>query len=172
MRKAISVLALCSLLLAAMVSCEKEQKEWSKLYGYTQDDLVGQYSYSQSPGAFASLVENENAHLCSDAVVSIAATSEQNITFGLSCPDHNFQRSFSGKPSLMSNAFLISMGSGWVGLKRYALSATVLKNAQNDIRLEGFVSENHYERFYNADEERYDTVLSNSVNYYFDVIKN
>lgn len=172
MRKTISVLALCSLLLAGLVSCEKEQKEWSKLYGYSQDDIVGQYSHSQLPYAFSSLLESENAHLCADAVVSIASTSEQSITFGLSCPDHNFQKSFSGKPSLMSNAFLVSMSSGWVGLKRYALSATVLKNTNNDIRLEGFVSENQYERFYNTDEERYDTVLSNSVNYYFDVIKN
>ena len=164
--------ALLLLLSVCMVSCQKEQKEWSKLYGYSQDDIVGRYTYSQLPEAFSGLMESEEAHLCADAQVSITSASEQNIVFSLSCPDHGFQRSFSGRPTLNANAFLIGMGGGWVGLKRYALSATVLKNTQDAVRLDGFVSEDHYEKVFNTEEDKYDTLFTYSVKYYFDVIKN
>ena len=160
------------LLVIACFSCEKQEtKEWSKFYGYTNNDIVGDYIHSGFSDAFADLIESSSAHLCVDAQVKITSTSETGVLFRIDCPDHNFAKAFSGRPSPNSGSFLISMGGAMSGLKRYVLSATVRKNAEESVRLEGFVSEDHFVREYNTATQKYDTVFDHSVKYYFDVVK-
>lgn len=172
MKKTIILCTLCLLGAMALVSCKKEpKKEWSKFYGYTIKDIVGEYAYSYAPDAFSGLMESDEGHLCFDAEVNISATGEQTMLFHMASPSRNFQRNFSGRPSLTSDAFLITMSSNWINLKKYTLTSEVLKNDQNNVRLNGFVSEDHYERVYNTLLSKYDTVYDYSVKYYFDVIK-
>lgn len=172
MKKTIVVCTLCLLGTMVLVSCQKEpKKEWSKFYGYTVKDIVGEYAYSNVPDAFVGLLESDEGHLCYDAEVNISSTSEQTILFHMASPSRNFQRNFSGRPALTNGAFLITMSSSWVNLKKYTLTSEVLKNDQSNIRLNGFVSEDHYERVYNPLQSKYDTVYDYSVKYYFDVSK-
>ena len=172
MKKTIFLFITCVLVAMAFVSCQKEQKkEWSKLYGYTNEDIIGTYAYSNASDAFDGLMESDEGHLCPDAEVSVSANGAQTVLFRVSCPDHNFVRNFSGRTALTDNAFLVTMSSGWVNLKKYTLTSEVLNNDQNNIRLQGFVSEDRYERVYNAQESKYDTVYDYSIKYYFDVIK-
>ena len=172
MNKSIIACALWLLGALALTSCKPDQKnEWGKFYGYTIGDIVGAYTFSNAPDAFDQLIESDEGHLCRDAEVNVSANGPETVLFRVSCPDHNFQRSFSGRPAMGSNAFLVSMSSGWVNLKQYTLMSEVLKNGQNNIRLSGFVSEDHYERVYNPLESKYDTVYDHSVKYYFDVMK-
>ena len=161
------------LLVIACFSCEKQEtKEWSKFFGYTNDDIVGEYVHSGLSTAFADLTESSSAYLCADAQVKITSTSETGILFRIDCPDHNFAKSFSGCPSPNSGSFLINMGGAMSGMKRYVLSATVRKNGEEKVRLEGSVSEDHFVREYNTATQKYDTIFDHSVKYYFDVIKN
>jgi hypothetical protein len=173
MKKTITLSMICLLFAAAFVSCGKnEKKEWSRFIGYTVNDIAGQYAFSNASDAFSSLMESEEGHLCSDAIVSIYANSAQTISLTVDYPDHNFQKSFSGKPSLSPNPFLISMYGNMVNYRQYGVSAEVMKNEQNDIRLKGFVTEDHYQRIYDEVAQAYDTVYDYSIKYYFDVIKN
>ena len=160
------------LLVIACFSCEKQEtKEWSKFFGYTNDDIVGEYVHSGLSSAFAALTESNSAYLCADAQVKITSTSETGVLFRIDCPDHNFAKSFSGRPSPNSGSFLINMGGAMSGLKRYVLSATVRKNDEEKVRLEGSVSEDHFVREYNTTTQKYDTIFDHSVKYYFDVVK-
>lgn len=161
------------LIVFACFSCEKPvSKEWGKLYGYTNDDIVGRYVNSGVADAFAGLAEGNECHLCPNAQVRISANSGESVSFHILCPDHNgFEKTLSGRPALGGNAFLISLYGSMANLKRYGVSATVLKNAENKVRLEGFVAEDHFERQYNTATQTYDTLLSHSVKYYFDVVK-
>lgn len=158
--------------MAILASCEKDvDKEWNKFYSYTKEDIVGEYTYSNLSSAFDGLIESDEGHLCPDAQVNIASTGAQTVLFHMASPNRNFQKSFSGLPKLTANDFLITMYSGWVNLKRYNVTANVLTNDQDEVRLKGFVSEDRYERVYNTEEAQYDTVYDYSIKYHFDVIK-
>lgn len=173
MKKTVLLSTFCLLFVMVFVSCEKnEKKEWNRFMGYAVSDIVGEYSYSNVSDAFSSLIESDEGHLCSDAEVSITSNSAQTISFHMVCPNHNFQKSFSGKPSQNSNDFLIDLYGGMSNLKRYGVTAEVMKNEQNNVRLKGFVTEDHYQRIYDTEAQVYDTVYDYSVKYYFDVIKN
>ncbi|MBQ6770366.1 MAG: hypothetical protein IJP44_05235 [Bacteroidales bacterium] len=159
--------------MAVLASCEKEgDKEWNKFYGYAKDDIVGEYAFSNLSDAFDGLMESDEGHLCPDAQVNVSATGDQTVLFHMASASCNFQRNFSGRTTLNANDFLISMYSGWVNLKRYNVTAEVLKNKQDAVRLKGYVSEDRYERVYNTEEAQYDTVYDYSIKYYFDVTKN
>ena len=173
MRKTITLSIFCLLIAAALVSCEKKkEQEWGKFYGYAIDDIAGQYAYSNVSDAFSNLIESDEGHLCPDAEVSVSPTSAQTVLVNVVCPERNFQKSFSGRPSLNANAFLINMYGSLINFKQYGITAEVLKNAQDDVRLKGFVTEDHYQRVYDEVAQAYDTVYDYSVKYYFDVIKN
>ena len=173
MKKLLFLSVFCLFIATAFVSCEKEkQQEWGKFYGYAIDDISGQYTYSNDPNAFLGLIESDEGHLCPDAEVSVSPTSAQTILFSLVCPERNFQKSFSGRPSPNASAFLIDMYGSMINYKQYGVTAEVLKNAENDVRLKGFVTEDHYKRVFDNMAQAYDTVYDYSIKYYFDVIKN
>ena len=64
------------------------------------------------------------------------------------------------------------MYGNWSNFRQYGFVAEVLQNAQNDVRLKGFVTEDHYDRVFNTVTQTYDTVYDYSIKYYVDVIKN
>lgn len=166
----LSAIFLFSMVLA---SCKPEKKEWKRFFGYTPADLVGEYHFSNASDAFSGLVESDEGIVCKDAEVSVSLLSEQTVNFGVNCPDHNYQKSFLGRPTMDANTFNVSMFGGWNSLKRISLSAEVLLNIeQGNIRLVGFVCEDHHKRVFNSETEVYDTVFSYSVKRYFDVINN
>lgn len=166
------ILSLVFIFGMALVSCKPEKKEWNIFYGYTPGDIVGEYGFSGASDAFSGIMESEDGILCEDAVVSVTSPSEQTVYFSVNCPDHSFQKSFLGRPSLNANPFNILMEGNWSQLKHYSLTSEVLKNEQGNIRLVGFVNEDHYERVYNLETQAYDTVYDHSVKRYFDVINN
>ena len=173
MKKSFVLSVFCLLVAVAFVSCEKKkQQEWSKFYGYAIDDISGQYSYSEAPDAFSGLIESDEGHLCPDAEVSVSPTSAQTVLVNVVCPERNFQKCFSGRPNLNANAFLIDMYGSMINFKRYGITAEVLKNAEDDVRLKGFVTEDHFVRVYDNVAQAYDTLYDYSIKYYFDVIKN
>ena len=88
------------LLLAVMlVGCKDEKKEWNYLYGYTNEDIIGTYHFSNAADAFDSLIESEYCFLCDDAEITISPL-ENMIDFVVKCPDeNNFQHVFRGKPT-------------------------------------------------------------------------
>ena len=163
--KRMRVLPLLLMVGVLLVACQKDAtKEWEKFSGYTIDDIKGTYNYSNVSGVFDDLTENSYCHLCDDALVTIASSliSTSSIDFTVNCPKAVFKKTFSGRPTLNDNDFLISMSipTGEVH-PSYELTAYVYRNAKGDIRLHGFARHVHHP----GTEEEY------KVNYYFDVLK-
>ena len=145
--KNIKYLLVLFILSLLFVSCEKQpQKEWTKLYGYTTEEIAGTYAFSNISDAFESLTENAYCHVCEDAKSRPRATDDDyliNLTY----------------PAISSHP-------------TYELTAYVYKNNQGDIRIHGFARHVIYETVYNPSTEQNDYVPKSRINYYFDVIKN
>lgn len=178
MKKNITLSALLLILALLFAGCGKK-KEWSYLFGYTVDDIAGTYTYSNIEDAFETLTENDYCHICPDAEVTITKLTDETIKFKINCPEENFSREWVGKPTKTNGDFMIRMSSGYqmrVGtkFKSYNLSSSVYQNENQDTRLHGFASICKYEvefPFAPADSTVVDTVLTQAVNYYFDMIK-
>ena len=67
--KNIKYLSVLLILSFFFVSCEKQpqENEWKKYYGYTNEEIVGSYSFSDVNDAFEGLTENSYCHICEDA---------------------------------------------------------------------------------------------------------
>ena len=167
--KYLSVLLMLSFLF---VSCEKQpqESEWEKYYGYTNEEIVGSYSFSNVGNAFESLTESVYCHICEDAKVNITATSGSTIEFKVNCPSDEFNRTFEGRPCVTDDDFLINMTAPLGNPHpEYELTVYVYKNDKGIIRLHGHVKHVTYE--YNPVTEEYD-IPKLLTTYWFDVIKN
>ena len=96
----------------------------------------------------------------------------------INCPEEEYSRVYIGTPRKFKSDFMIQMTSGYLSrgsnkLKSYTLTSYVYQNEAGDIRLHGFASYNKFkvEHPDPSDITIADTVLIQSVNYYFDVIK-
>lgn len=167
------------LLLGLMlVSCKKDPtKQWDNFYGYTKADIVGTYSYSNIDGVFND-VEGTGRHACPDADVAISDYGGQSVQFDIKCPSNEFERQYLGRTKKTDNDFLIQMTSGYKPagngrLKAYNVTAYVMKNANQQVRLHGYAAVNTY-KIVNPipDSDVTDTIMDNGEYYYFDVIKN
>ena len=167
-------LVLSAIFFISMVltSCKPEKKEWQRFIGYTPADIVGEYHFSEVEDAFAGIFESEEGILCPDALINVTSPMAQTVRIVVKCPDHNFQKTFSGRPSLNTNPFNIIMDGGWSGMKRYGIYADVMKNDQGVVRLVGCVNEDRYEKVYDLEAQAYDTVYDYSIKRYFDVTNN
>ena len=172
--KNIKYLSAMLMLGLLFVSCEKQsqEKEWTKYYGYTNEEIIGSYAFSNIKDAFDGLTESAYCHICEDARINIAARSESTIDFTVNCPSDEFNQTFEGRPCMTDDDFLINMTapSGSIHPK-YELTVYVYKNDQGDIRLHGFARHVTYEIHNDSDGTPVYTIKS-KVNYYFDVIKN
>ncbi len=156
-----------------LVSCQKDaSKEWEKYYGYSLDDIKGTYKYSNVSNAFDALTENEYCHLCDDAEINISSYlgSETSIEFKVNCPESVFHKSFTGRPVMNDNGFLVLMTipSG-AEYPDYELTVYVYKNIKGEVRLHGFARHIYYEIIVENDTTIHQ--VKSMVNYYFDVIK-
>ena len=158
--KKMRLLPLLFVLGIVLFSCEKDStKEWEYKYGYTVQDIVGQYTFSGIPNAFEGLVESEFIHLCQDAVVDINYGG--NMQFHINCPSDAYNRTFTGQPTTDEDSFLIQMATSQ-SANADDVTAYVYTNKQGKIRLHGYARKSVYSYL---DDAYY------KINYYFDVIK-
>lgn len=151
-----------------LVSCEKPPKsEWSYIYGYSNEDVIGTYHFSNVSDAFETLTEGEYCHLCSDAEISIAPYATNSVEFHVKSANAGYDQIFTGAPSHNNNDFLITMSNQVGSTTEYTVTASVYNNAKGDIRLHGFARK----IIYGIDTENH-KYLKYCYNYYFDVIKN
>jgi len=178
MKKNITLATLIALFALVFTGCE-EKKEWTNFYGYTNDDIAGEYSYSNISDAFDGLEENEYCHLCPDAEISVIGLNEKTVKFKINCPEAGYSREFVGSPRKFNNDFMVQLTSGYFSragstrLKAYHVTGYVSKNETQDVRIHGFASFNKYKVVYPvpSDSTLVDTVLVQATNYYFDMIK-
>ena len=173
--KNIKYLSVLFILGFFFVSCEKQpqENEWKKYYGYTNEEIVGSYSFSDVNDAFDGLTESSYCHICEDARINISATSGRTIEFKVNCPSDEFNRTFDGRPCLTDNSCLINMAApSGSSHPDYELTVYVYKNDKGDIRLSGFARHVTYKPVYNSETEETDYITQSTVNYWFDVIKN
>ena len=170
------LLALLCLLGLFLASCNKEPKsEWENFYGYSKDDVIGTYTFSNIANVFDD-VEGIGRHACPDAIISISPYFESSIEFKINCPSDNFSKTIQGQPTPNDNDFMLHMTSGYIEsghdkYKAYNVTAYVRKNAQQEIRLHGFASVNTY-HIVEGEGGGIIYVMDDGEYYYFDVIKN
>ena len=166
-------MALLLMVGAMMVACQKDEtKTWEKYYGYSIDEIKGTYTFSYVSSAFDGLTENDYCHICQDAEISVTSylNSESSIAFHVKCPKATFNSTFTGRPVMTEDGFLVKMSNPSTAENPdYELTVYVYKNAKGDIRLHGFARHIYYEivveNGVNVKRVKY------VVNYYFDVKK-
>ena len=162
--KRISIISLLLFLGFATVSCNKEKK------GYTIDDIVGEYIFSNAADAFDGLEADEDTFLCYDAVITITRDGKNSVEFSLLCPnedlpwaptDEGHKARFNGPPFQNENDSVIRMSYDY-GYGKYPPSESTVtakvSKMDGKIRLQG----RHY--FYSGSS-------GNSYFWYFDVVK-
>ena len=162
--KKLSVLSLVLFLGFVTVSCNKEKK------GYTIDDIVGEYTFSNAADAFDGLEADEDIFLCYDAVITITRDGENSVEFSLLCPNEDLpwaptneghKARFNGAPFQNENDSVIRMSYDY-GYGKYPPSESTVtakvSKMDGKIRLQGC----HY--FYSGS-------LGDSYCWYFDVGK-
>lgn len=170
------LLALICLLGLFFASCnENKTTEWENYYGYTNDDIIGTYSYSNVSDAFEG-VEGAGRYHCENAEISISRYSNSQVEFNINCPSQGFTRTFTGVPSPNDDDFMVHMSSGYKPygqgkLRAYNLTGYVLKNPKQQLRMHGFAAVNIY-KVVSYENGGIDTIPDNGTYYYFDVIKN
>lgn len=171
--KNIKYLSVLLVLGFLFVSCEaSKEKEWKKLYGYTNEDIVGAYSFSKVEDAFDALTEGTYCHICNDAQVTISASSASIIQFSVNCPNAGFHKVFEGRPRVNDDDYIINIGGTSLNNHpEYGLTAYVYENEQGDIRIHGYAQHIEWIIVVNSyGQEEYK--IKSKTNYYFDVIKN
>lgn len=172
------LIAIVCLLSLFFVSCEKEPKlEWKDYFGFTNEEIVGTYVYSNVSNAFDE-VEGTGRHACADAKISIRASQNNPnwVEFSVNCPDENFSRTFEGLSTPNEGDHMIHMSTGYIytggKIRAYNVTAYVLKNENQVLRLHGFAARNTYEEVTNEETGLTTYVQTDGEYYYFDVIKN
>ena len=177
MKRNIKLAALFVLFALVFTSCGEKKNEWTNYYGYTNEDIIGEYSYSNDYDSFYGVLESDYSHICTDAEITIKRLSDNYVSFHVNCPEAGYDRTFEGSPTKNRNDFKISMSSGFINgtLKSYNVLAYVSKNDQNQIRLHGFASYDSFKVVATYPIPNgpavYDTVCDLAYNYYFDMIK-
>lgn len=168
-------MALLCLMGLFLASCGDSKTEWENFYGYTNDDIIGTYSFSNVPDAFEG-VEGVDRYACDNAEISIAPYSGRQVEFKINCPSQGFNRTFTGVPSPNDGDFMVRMSSGYKPygngkLRAYNMTGYVLKNEKQQLRMHGFASINIY-KLVALETGGTDTIPDDGKYYYFDVIKN
>ena len=143
-------------LALVFASCEKTPvNEWSRFYGFTKDDIAGQYNANPDESIYEAL-PTQGVVVYDNATVEITAQSGNLVSVHVIIPGV-INKVFSG--TVVSDE-----GSSNIVFRNNneELIVTVYKNDQNQIRLDGCVKHNYY----NSHGEVID-----SDYYGFDVIK-
>ena len=177
--KNIKLLALLCVLGVFFVSCKDNTKsEWENFYGFTNEDVIGTYSFSNVSKAFDG-VEGVGRYACPDAEVSIQASSQNPdmLRFTIHCPDEDdYSRTIEAKASPNEDDFMLRMSTGYFHtgnkIRAYNVNAYVMKNKKQEIRVHGFSAMNTYKQVTDEVTGITTYVQIDGVYYYFDVIKN
>lgn len=165
--KKIAISAFFVLLAVAFIGCDSKKNEWSYLYGYTNNDIIGTYHFSNATYAFESLTESEYCHLCDDAEIMVSPFQGNSVSITVKCPAEGYNQTFTGRPTYNEDDFLINMTDNpFEPNIEYTLTASVYTNAKGEIRLHGFARKIIYELDLNHLQ-----IVKACYNYYFDVIK-
>ena len=158
-----------------LFSCKKDEtKEWKQFYDFTLADIMGTYTNSNVLGAFDALTENDFCHICEDAVINMSPYlgSNSSIEFNVNCQKANFNKSFTGRPVMNDDNFLISMSMpATYTYPDYEVTAYVYKNDKGNVRLHGFARHIYYENIVVDFDGTEHKDVKSMVNYYFDVLK-
>ena len=158
-----------------LFSCKKDEtKEWKQFYDFTLADIMGTYTNSNVSGAFDALTENDFCHICEDAVINMSSYlgSDSSIEFNVNCQKANFNKSFTGRPVMNDDNFLISMSMPATSIyPYYEVTAYVYKNDKGNVRLHGFARHIYYENVVVDFDGTEHKDVKSMVNYYFDVLK-
>ena len=172
------LLTLFCLMGIFFTSCKEESmSEWKNCYGYTNEDVVGTYAFSNISTAFDG-VEEVGRHVCPDAEVSIQpSTQNPNILrFTINCPDLEYTQTVEDYATPNEDDFMLRMSTGYIHsgnkVKVYVVNAHVMKNAKQELRLSGFSAVNSYKEVYNEESGTTSYLQIDGEYYYFDVIKN
>ena len=176
--KKFKFLALFCMLGVFFASCDdKTESEWNNFYGFTNEDVVGTYTFSNVSTAFDA-VEGTNRHSCPDAEIRILASSQNAnmLRFEINCPDEEYTRTIEDDATPNEGDFMLRMSSGYIHtggkVKVYVVNAHVMKNGKQEIRLAGFSAVNTYVEIINQESEAISYEQIDGEYYYFDVIKN
>lgn len=176
--KKFKFLALFCMLGVFFVSCDdKTESEWNNFYGFTNEDVVGTYSFSNILTAFDG-VEGTDRYACPDAQITIQTSSQNHdmLRFVINCPDEGYTRTIEDYATPNEDDFMLRMYSGilHVGgkLKAYNVNAHVLRNEKQEIRLSGFSAIITYKEITNQETGINSYEPIDGEYYYFDVIKN
>ena len=129
---------------------------------------------SNVSGAFDALTENDFCHICEDAVINMSPYlgSNSSIEFNVNCQKANFNKSFTGRPVMNDDNFLISMSMPATSIyPYYEVTAYVYKNDKGNVRLHGFARHIYYENVVVDFDGTEHKDVKSMVNYYFDVLK-
>lgn len=172
------LLALLCLMGIFFTSCKEESKsEWKNCYGYTNEDVIGTYSFSNISTAFDG-VEGVGRHVCPDAEVNIQPSTQNSnmLRFTINCPDLEYTQSIEDHATPNEDDFMLRMSTGYIHsgnkVKVYVVNAHVMKNAKQELRLSGFSAVNYYKEVYNEESGTTSYLQIDGEYYYFDVIKN
>lgn len=172
------LLALLCLMGVFFASCKEESKsEWKNCYGYTNEDVMGTYSFSNISTAFDG-VEGVGRHACPDAEVSIQPSTQNPnmLRFTINCPDLEYTRTIEDYATPNEDDFMLRMSTGYIHsgnkVKVYVVNAHVMKNEKKEIRLAGFSAVNTYKEIFNDESGTTSYEQIDGEYYYFDVIKN
>lgn len=174
--KNIKLWALLCTLSFFFASCTEPKSEWTNYYGYTNESVIGTYSFSNISTAFDG-VEGIDRHSCPDAEVRIEALSSESgkLKFTINCPDEEYSETLEGIATPNEDDFMIRMSTGiqHYGGKIIAhnVTAYVMKNDKQQLRLHGYAAVNTYKEVDpGTGVVNYEPI--NGEYYYFDVIKN
>lgn len=172
------LLALLCVMGVCFTSCKEESKsEWKNCYGYTNEDVIGTYSFSNISTAFDG-VEGVGRHACPDAEISIQPSTQNldMLRFTINCPDLEYTRTIEDYATPNEDDFMLRMSTGYIHsgnkVKVYVVNAHVMKNAKQELRLSGFSAVNSYKEVYNDESGTTSYEQIDGEYYYFDVIKN
>jgi len=172
-------LALFCLMGVFFASCKEDSKsEWENFYGFTNEDVIGTYSFSNVSKAFDG-VEGVGRYACPDAEVSIQASSQNPnmMRFTIHCPDEDdYSRTIEDDASPNEDDFMLRMSTGYIHtgnkIRAYNVNAYVMKNKKQELRLHGYSAMNTYKEVTDEETGTVTYVQIDGVYYYFDVIKN
>ena len=153
--KKLSIISLLLLLGFVLGSCNKDKT------GYTINDIVGEYTFSNAADAFEGLEADAYTYLCDDAVITITKDGRNAVDFKLSCPNEEYNAHFNGAPFQNENDSVIRMSDDYGYGKYPPNESKVIANVSKmngKIRLQGY----HYVFSGTSDHSRF---------YYFDVLK-
>ena len=189
MRNLQKIIILSIICLLTFASCKKKESEWKRLYGYTRNDIVGSYTFSNCAEAFQGLTQNDTVScICKDAEITIDSISTDRVKIRLKCPDEDYDRQFLGKAPATSYDFQIFIQgetqhhSHTTFSDTYSIhkiQADIYHNEKGQIRLAGAGMAirylDSYKFIYDFDGHVVDTIITtkmlDNLDYFFDVVK-